>query len=616
MEYRHPKNSVETCSDDDNLSLDSPNTPASALESVPKQVLSKKAKYRKFYQSQKTLIPDSTESSVDNPEVGFDNQESSPMDHIDVESVSSWMDHSELEHSNIPEIIEDLITRSEEDDSISQDNATDYSDLNINCTEKFRILMDLDNPGIQTSLKSSNSLVSINNVLGQPTKNNLEVECNTSDEDISDIGSDIPSPLPPRRKLRISLRNLSDSDDNDLSMSTGDSVLAPSKNYLQDDDMPTDESDVEVTDMDYYKIRHQNDKVPKTEYSLSWSPTKFAPVYEKPTKQNEKFSKNISSFQAMKIPNYPSIDIPDMQDYNKNEDETDDEDVPCSEDDFMTLEEFMGAHDTDFDLMEGKGRTKVKISANKPRDYDEYDDFDDEDTESVHESMLESSEADDYSEDTDISEIETSYTENGPEYNDVGKIVLMEHDELEGTVAVFSPGMNKKLVGGVNKRGFQPEVADFKDEMDNQDAEIEMIKTGNKDDSKKNDDTDSEAMSGSEVGSVISVIPVPEQAIPKVRRKILQISETRDGATVMTERDLKKSKNSKKKTGMAKEVEPLTDVENIEDYRTRGFDEPQKKFPFFQPQEVEDSKVYQTQRNKMRTRKVKKVEPAAVHEEI
>ena len=565
MEYRHPKNSIETCSDDD-VSVDSPSTPTSVIERLPKTA-NRKAKFRGFYQSQKTLVVDSTENSVDKPEIGprsiLDDLDSSSFDHLEEESVSDWQDHTAMEQ-NIPEIVEDLISRSEADD-LSQDDTTGYSDLNVNCTDKFRILMDLDSPGIQASLKPSNSLVNITQSLGFSGKNSLDVDCNTSDEDISEIGSDHPSPAPVRRKLRISLRNLSDSDDNDVSRSTEDSVLAPPKNFNHDEDMPTDESDVEVTDMDYYKIRHQNDKVPKTEYSLSWALTKFAPVYEKPKGKNDKFARNIRSFQSMKIPSYPSIDIPSGYDYNKNEDDTDDEDVPCKEEDFMTIDEFMGAHNTNFDLVKGKGRTKVKITTNRPKQYDYSDD---EDTESLHESMLDSSgstreEVDNYSEDTDVSEIETSYTEKLPTYKDVGLITLMEHDDLEGTVAVFSPRTKSKVAENINKKGFKPEVTEFEDEMDDQDAIVETLKT-DKRERRRKDETDEEAMSGSEVSSVMSAIPVPAKAIPKARRKVLKISESLDGATVMTESDLKDKQKKKK------EKEVPTEDEYIEDFHLKG----------------------------------------------
>ena len=148
------------------------------------------------------------------------------------------MDSSQDEKTNsirtdIPKIVEDLIPKTgdeaEGDDSMCDENDnTTESDVRINKSDHSKILRDHDNPGITTDIKPSGSLVNITQGLednGSHQNHLNAVENNTSDEDISELASEQPSPMPRKQRLRISLRNLSDSDDEIKSNCTEDSAV-------------------------------------------------------------------------------------------------------------------------------------------------------------------------------------------------------------------------------------------------------------------------------------------------------------------------------------------------------------------------------------------------------
>ena len=122
----------------------------------------------------------------------------------------------------------------------------------------------------------------------------------------------------------------------------------------------------------------------------------------------------------------------------------------------------------------------------------------------------------DVSEATDISEVQTSYAENhkpaGP-----GEIVLMEHDDLQGTIAVYSP---KRSISyeNIGKLSFKPELREITDDLDISEVITEHIETDSEPDMDDDDDcnsTDEEDVSGVDCMAG-EVIKYPEIELPKV----------------------------------------------------------------------------------------------------
>ncbi len=210
MAYCPPKkNSIEDCSDDDLGVLI--NTSVEKNSTNPSKRRNRKAQFRGFYQSQKTLVIDSTGSSFDKMEEvpPKDIDDTDAFDQIEEGSCS---DNSELKprDQNIPKIIEDLVPKLDSEVSFAEEGITEYSQISFNKDDVNQLMQDLANSG-ESKMIPSNSLVNITQ--NAKTEMLLGVENDTSDEDISDLGSDYQTSAPEKRKLRISLRNLSDSED-------------------------------------------------------------------------------------------------------------------------------------------------------------------------------------------------------------------------------------------------------------------------------------------------------------------------------------------------------------------------------------------------------------------
>ncbi len=676
MEYTL-NNSIEDVSDEENLDINLSNIPE--IQPSTKIVTQRKSRFKGFFQSQKTIIFDS-ESSMDRPE-----SDSSEFDKLDTTRSNSDRndDDSSLERASsvrqgIPRIVEDLVPpkgSTEGDDSMCDD--TTESDVRINKSDQSKIMKEHDNPGINTEMKASGSLVNISQGLVDKKQNHLVAENDTSDEDISELASEQPSPMPRKQRLRISLRNLSDSDDDaksnitdisSLSLGTKpkakrqDTKFQPTKKE-DESEIATDESDLEVTDMDYYKIRHQNDTVPyvpstitfneivhedsqqldnasvesdndteesdievtemdyyrirhaqdqqqasrsNVEFSLSWSPIKNA-CESSPFRRNSLVN-NIRSFNSVNVPKYQSRDIPDGYNYSNDGDDTDGEDVPCQEDDFMTMEEFLAAHQTNFDLEKGKGESKIKIRQDSILQLEvDNEDDEDEDTESLRESLhsTDNEMEEDVSEATDISEVQTSVAENhsSPGF---GEIVLMEHDDLEGTIAVYSP---RKSVSyeNIGKLSFKPEIRDIID--DNLDLDIseivtEQIETDSDPDNDDFNDTDEEPISGMEIQIPVSEIKFPEFVLPKAQRKMLRISTSIDGDVCTTEKELPDNDDRKgnKKNNNEKEVDTEDEIMHLENFVMSPLEEKSVNFPEYY-NHVGKSKVTKKEKTKMNRRR-------------
>ena len=607
MAYCPPKrNSIEDCSEDELGTFD---TSIETNCDKPSKRRNRKAQFKGFYQSQKTLVVDSTGNSFDKmeevPSQASDLNVTDAFEQIEEGSSSEKSDYKPLDQ-NIPKIIEDLVPKLEAEVSFAEEGNTEYSQVSFNKEDVAQLMGDLASSGIGRNIKPSNSLVNITH----NAKNEmlLDVENDTSDEDISDLGSDYQPSSKEKRKLRISLRNLSDSED-EISNSTQDSLLTPTKSAaVGDDDIQTDESDIEVTDMDYYKIRHQSEtKCPTTEFSLSWSPTKFVPNV---LMTNPQIERNVRLFQN--IPKYPSIDIP--QGYSYDGEQADDVQIPCNEDDFMSIEEFIDAHKTDFDLDGIKGDSKVIMNLNP--EIEECGD-DEENTESLRESLGSSSGSrgdNDYdiSEETDVSEVETSFADNHKTIES-GEIILMEHDDLEGTIAVFAPKKGSSTVSDtLNKTSFKPELADFHDDLEFEEVESENLDLNASDNDLVLGETDEEDISDTENFEMDTSRPdeasCQDLPLPKVKRRLLQISESIEGDTLIRESELQE------------DLKPVnedvpTDDEIVEGMQVCALDET-TEFPPFVPQPSENSKVQKKEKNKIRKKAMKKKVPTAVVEEI
>ena len=517
----------------------------------------RKAQFRGFYLQQMTLVQtDSTDSLL-----GRQDQ--------DMDKTTDENKGDTSGEVKIPAIVEDLVTKSDDENELYEGD-TECSELKIN------------------------------NGIHDLHLDSLDVVYDTSDEDLSEIGVD-KSPKPVKSRLRISLKNLGDSDDEKCS---DDSVLTPAKNAVNrmsdneeaEEEAVTDESDVEVTGMDYYKIRHQADRPVTTEYSLSWSPKKFKAI-------REELVPNIPRNQkGLKLPNYPSIDIPSNF---KLDDCNDEEDIPCKEEDFMSLDDFLEAHRTDFEL--SKEESKINISVPPP----EEDTGEEADTESLRESILSDSSTrddvdDDYDNETDLSEIQTSVAENPASFVDDGPggdLILMEHDDLEGTIAVYSPCQYRKIMDKMKRISFKPELVAFSDDMEFEEVVSEMLDESCKD--LEAECTDEEEMSE----MLEDYDPSVELELPIIERKIMKISETSDGNIITEESDLVDN--------LAEESdEVLTEDEILEDYLMTPFEEAAKKFPEVTADNFShgSSTVTKTEKNKIR-KKVKIDNAVAENEE-
>lgn len=498
-------------------------TPAATVElpEVSHRRTDRKAQFRGFYLQQMTLVQtDSTDSLLSKA----DQEMEKVIDEIKADAGGEV---------KIPAIVEDLVSKSDDENEVL-DGDTECSELKVN-------------HGIHDLHLDS-----------------LDVVYDTSDEDLSEIGVDKSSPKPSKSRLRISLKSLGDSDDEKCS---DDSVLTRAKNNTnrmpgneeEEEEAVTDESDVEVTGMDYYKIRHQAETPITTEYSLTWSPKRFKAIREEDVPV---IPKNV---RGLKLPNYPSIDIPsnfELDDHN------DEEEIPCKEEDFMTLDDFLEAHRTDYELCKEESKVNMCIP---PQDEDVGDEAD---TESIRESIVSDSSTrddidDEYDNETDMSEIQTSYAENPPNCWDDGHggdIILMEHDDLEGTIAVYSPSQYRKIMDKMKKISFKPEIVTFSDDMEFEEVVSEFLDQSCKD--LEAECTDEEDMSE----MLDDFVPSVEVELPRVERKMMKISVDAEGKMVTEESELEDK--------MANESDEIqTEDELVEDYLLTPFEEAAKKFP-------------------------------------
>ena len=125
----------------------------------------------------------------------------------------------------------------------------------------------------------------------------------------------------------------------------------------------SEESDVAVGDLDYYKIRHETEFVEENQFRL-----KPSTITLNQSMDGRKTGERRCSIPHIKVIRNAEDDM-----------DTDDEDISCLESDFMTKEEFFEAHKTNYDLT--KKQVALVVSYSFSEKSDETPDDDDEVTE-------------------------------------------------------------------------------------------------------------------------------------------------------------------------------------------------------------------------------------------
>eukprot|EP00091_Calanus_sinicus_P002322 TRINITY_DN12341_c0_g1_i1.p1 TRINITY_DN12341_c0_g1~~TRINITY_DN12341_c0_g1_i1.p1 ORF type:complete len:225 (-),score=64.98 TRINITY_DN12341_c0_g1_i1:423-1097(-) len=160
----------------------------------------KKTQFRGFYLSQKTLVVDSNTSSIDyEPRKRASSLEAEDEEIIGKEPSIDFefeeepaSEHIEEAKQDVPKIVEELVNVQEEVEE--EDDATENSDIPVNIDDKEKIEEEHENPGIDSNFKVSVSQVKHFHEK-ELSQSFLDV-ANTSDEDISELVSDIQEVLP------------------------------------------------------------------------------------------------------------------------------------------------------------------------------------------------------------------------------------------------------------------------------------------------------------------------------------------------------------------------------------------------------------------------------------
>ena len=226
---------------------------------------SKASKFRGFYLTQKTIVADSNQSS------------------IDCDKLASSFE-AEKDGKTTETNLENVNEANEEEVEFERDKQKHYE--NSSCLAPSNFSME----------------------------NEIQVLDNTTDEDISD----------------------KDSIDSVVQNSIKDMKLSEEKQDNLDGN-ETDNSEILVSDMDYYKIRYETTHLNEKEFSLFWSDGRQRTTMK---------SFDSKSFDLFEIPCVKMLDITNEE--KNDENETSDEDFSCEEADFMSLEEFLDAHRTNW----------------------------------------------------------------------------------------------------------------------------------------------------------------------------------------------------------------------------------------------------------------------------
>ena len=301
----------------------------------------KKEKFKAFCKTQKTICAD---SSVDDEATENKSDEVADAD-ADNESEAKFLFEEVLDELKLPASAEDknqnwvvmktlkTVTYEKDDGKDSTENSECSGDDNVS-TENY-----LDKPEIIVNFNAS----SVSHVVQRNESNIEEQENETS--------------------VIEQNQNTSEDEDSAVNLSNqGDGENEDEQSIQRSD---TEESDIMVSDLDYYKIRHETEVVEDHQFCVSITDVQLYTNYK-----NEPIS--------VKRYSVPHINIMKPKDTD-----TSDEEISCLDSDFMTREEFMDAHRTNYDLPRKQLSLMVSHSFSEKTD----DDSDQESTESLKESI-------------------------------------------------------------------------------------------------------------------------------------------------------------------------------------------------------------------------------------
>ena len=301
----------------------------------------KKEKFKAFCKTQKTICAD---SSVDDEATEDKSDEVADAD-ADDESEAKFLFEEVLDELKLPASAEDknqnwvvmktlkTVTYEKDDGKDSTENSECSGDDNVS-TENY-----LDKPEIIVNFNAS----SVSHVVQRNESNIGEQENETS--------------------VIEQNQNTSEDEDSAVNLSNqGDGENADEQSIQRSD---TEESDIMVSDLDYYKIRHETEVVEDHQFCVSITDVQLYTNYKNEPIPVRRYS-------------VPHINIMKPKDTD-----TSDEEISCLDSDFMTREEFMDAHRTNYDLPRKQLSLMVSHSFSEKTD----DDSDQESTESLKESI-------------------------------------------------------------------------------------------------------------------------------------------------------------------------------------------------------------------------------------
>ena len=384
--------------------------------------IQKKEKFKSFYHIQKTICVESNSSSMDVE--GQDlMKETEEVSEEDVDNPKLLFEEvlEDLALPTIPKIKMKRLLKKKEECQLSDDDSTDHSELHMNEKDKEEILKNHEKPNIVTKFEPCLSHVTQKNV-DDKTMDCLEVGGDTSEDEVSEI---IPDPT-----------NLPKPVEN-----------SPKIQHPKIKRSMTQESDIIVSDLDYYKIRHETDVDDGTEFFL-------LSTYQPSSRTKCKSNGNIQC----SIPYIKIVEISGNA-YDQDENVTSDEDVPCTEADFMSKTEFIEAHRSNMDLTRKESRLKISHSIAEKSDTES----DEESTESLRENL--EIDSDESLSLTNLEmDCEESLTDHSPDCASVNKIQHSNDCKFMNFIKSFDTYNNEELdIVDEEPESFPKNIDDYED---------------------------------------------------------------------------------------------------------------------------------------------------------
>ena len=472
----------------------------------------------------------------------------------------------EPEDQNIPLIVEDLVPSTDESEN---DAKTEHSDVPVTVEDKREIDDEHETPMFYGRLKSSASLQSIK----QQSRDEAEFEGrNTSDEELPELLPDKTRSVSRQKKKRRVIRRQDEKEYSSDGTDTSDLVVTDKEYYSirheteyhietktefivsenederllkqdsnqaeeeekieeDNDDVDTETSDLEVTNKEYYTIRHETEfsERKEKEFIILFSP-----------KKNVIQMQSCEEASNLGDPWTPALDLFRAED--EKDDETSDDDISCNEDDFMTFDEFMEAHKTYYNFKIG---SKDKVTSDIK--FKELEVLEDDSTESLRESPIPDKSLADLDRDTE-EEQENDFSETNsttaavPEEN--FSIEFMNHNQIDGVIAVVTKEKSELdepktqhqyiSVDGVATRA--------RDDFDTDTEELENSEYRDQMQTRE-DETDEENLSDfTEDSEVLSI--TREYKLAERMNGTLRISSSIDGDQVTVETSCEIKENS------------------------------------------------------------------------